>query len=143
MGANMAETNVTAGIRPAVSGSKPLRTGGTSGLPRVGAIRPASPVGTAHQSFSNALTTLGPTPQTPAPQPALTIEPGSSMLSKELQFLLVETRMQEEQATMPAPSNIGRALQSYGDAQDSIRETFGNFQLSPDTLTGRLGNTAA
>ena len=140
MGADMAETNVTAGIRPAVGGSASLRTGGVSGSPRVGAVRPASPTGIIHRPFSDVLNTLT---VDQAPQPAPIVEPGNSMLSKDLQFLLVETRMQEEQALEPTPSNIGRALQSYSNAQASIRETFGNFQLSSNTLTGQLSNTAA
>jgi len=124
----MAETNVAAGTRPATSNNN-ARASGSSGSARVDAVRAASPVGT-NLAFSQALSLTPPSRDTSFEEEPVILKAGSGMLSKDVQFLLAETRMQEEQATLPAPSSIGPAIHSYSQTQTRVRETIGTLRLA-------------
>ena len=93
-------------------------------------MRPASPVGT-NVAFSQI---LGAAPlkreAAVVDDLPITLKAGSGMLSKDVQFLLAETRMQEQQATLPAPSSLGRAIESYSQTQTRVRETIGALRLA-------------
>lgn len=136
MGAIMAEANVAAGVRPATSSSSAQRSSSASGSARINAVRPPSPVGT-NLAFSQALIPPQPSGDVSLQNQPITLKAGSGMLSKDVQFLLAETRMQEEQASVPAPSSIGRAIDSYSQTQTRVRETIGAFRV----LASKARNT--
>ncbi|WP_262694217.1 hypothetical protein [Kordiimonas aquimaris] len=136
----MAETNVVAGARPAAGNNGSILTAGVSGSARVAAVRPASPVGTS-LAFSQALNLPPKSSDSNLNEEPVTLRAGSGMLSKDVQFLLAETRMQEEQATIPAPSNIGRAIDSYAQTQARVRETIGAVRLASRPANLQQQNT--
>lgn len=129
MGAIMADTNIATGTRSVASNNGNVRASGASGSARVPAVRPASPVGT-NLAFSQALNLAPQSPDTNLNEEPVILRAGSGMLSKDIQFLLAETRMQEEQAPSPAPSNIGRAIDSYAQTQTRVRETIGTLRFA-------------
>lgn len=125
----MADTFSAAGLRPVANGNSSARPGGASGAARINAVRPVNPLYAADRAFSNVLEAAA-REKNNNHDASIKLDAGSGMLSKDIQFLLAETRMQEEQASSPAPASVGRALGSYAESEARVRQTIGAVRLA-------------
>jgi hypothetical protein len=124
----MADAFSATGLRPVANGNSSVRPGGASSAARVNSVRPVNPLYSTGQGFSNVLENAT-RDGDPEHETAVKLDAGSGMLSKDIQFLLAETRMQEDNAPSPAPSNVGIALGSYAKSEAHVRETIGAVRL--------------
>lgn len=87
-----------------------------------GAAGPVHAVGKT-DAFNQNVSVSGGFPSVPSAQTTQEQPAGSGLLSNGVQMLLAETRTQEAGASFVAPSNVGRALNSYLTTQTKVRET--------------------
>lgn len=139
MGANMADATIAA--TSVASSNTATRSGGAHQRSRADALRQVSAPGSNNFAFSKQVTVAN--GQDTADQQSATPEPGNGLLSTGSQFILAETRTQEDQSTFADKSVLDKALNSYSRSQNSVLETISLALLSSRAATTRIGETSA